>query len=240
MSGPVRHRRPWRRLARRSVPVALVLGLVATLAVALQVREVRVVGTHRFPASQVEATLRSALGTPTIAARADEMRTIVRRIPWVADATVRVSLDGLVICNVSERTPVAVARDGATAALVDVEGQILGPSEAGTAPLEIDGFASSLEERAAVLAAVPALEHSWGDRLERVERIGPRDVALHFAATAPTLIADPANPAALGAARRVLAAWIAANKLAPRRLDVRVAGRVAVLPTPPPAATETS
>jgi hypothetical protein len=240
VSGPVRHRRPWRRLARRSVPVALACALIATLAMALQVREVRVAGTRRFPASQVEATLRAALGTPTIAVRADQMRTIVRRIPWVADATVRVSLDGVVSCTVSERMPTAVARDGATAALVDAEGQILGPSEAGAGLLEIDGFASFPEERAALLAAVPALEHGWGDRLQRAERIGPCDVALHFAASGPTLIADPAEPAALGVARRVLAAWVAANKLAPQRLDVRVVGRVAVLPAPPAAAAETS
>jgi len=218
----------------------VVFGLAAAGAVALQVRQVRVVGTHRFPALQVETALRTALGTPTIAARADELRAIVRRIPWVADASVRVSLDGVLTCRVSERTPVAMARDGVTATLVDAEGQVLGPCDPGAVLLEIDGFASVPEERAAALANVPALERSWGGRLERIERIGPRDVALHFAATASTLIVDPANPATLADARRVLAAWMTANKLAPRRLDVRVAGRAAVLPASPPAAAETS
>jgi len=233
MSGPVRRRRPWRRVARRAIPVALGIGLAATLAMALQVREVRVVGVHRFPASEVEAALRGALGMPTIAARADELRGVVRRIAWVADATVRVSLDGVLTCRVSERTPFAVARDGTAASLVDAEGNGLGPCGPGAAPLEIEGFAAFPEERATALAAVPALERRWGARLERVERIGPRDVALHFAATVPTLVADPANPAALADARRVLAAWLTTYKLAPARLDVRVAGRVTVLPAPP-------
>ena len=240
MSGPVRHRRPWRRLARRAVPVGLAIGLAATLAIALQVREVRVVGTHRFPASEVETALRSALGTPTIATRADELRAIVRRIPWVAEASVRVSLEGVLTCRVSEREPVAVARDGATVALVDAEGQVLSPCEAGTGLLELDGFASFPEERAAVLASVPALERGWGARLERVERMAPRDVALHFVATVPTLIADPANPASLADGRRVLAAWTSTDKPAPRALDVRVTGRVAVLPALPPTTAEHS
>jgi hypothetical protein len=235
VSGPIRRRLPWRRVLRLSVPTACALALTATLAVALQVREVRVSGTHRFPASEVDTALRSALGTPTIAARAEELRAIVLRIPWVADATVRISLDGVVSCTVKERVPVAVEVDGGTTMLVDREGHILGPARSGTGLLEIEGFGAFPEERAILLGAVPVFERTWGGRLRRVEWVGPRSVALHFAATAATVIADPSAPESVDAARRVLAAWVAVRGAQPQRLDVRVAGRVAVLPAATPA-----
>ena len=234
MSGPVRHRRPWRRFVRRAVPVAVGLALTATLALALQVHEVRVLGTHRFAAREVEAVLHSALGTPTIAARAESLRAIVREIPWVADAAVRVSLDGVVTCTLTERNPIAVELDGSERRLLDSDGRALG--EAGHAPamLELDGFGGFAEERSAVLAAAPLLQRRWGSPLERVERLGPHDVALHFHDQPCTILADPARPENLDIAHRVLAAWVASNRSAPLRIDVRVAGRAAVLPAPQP------
>ncbi len=231
MSGPVRHRRPLRRIVGRAAVGAVILALTATLAVALQVRQVRVVGARRFPARDVESVLRPSLGSPTIAARAASLRAVVRTVPWVADATVRISLDGVVTCTVEERAPVAVALDSGVRRLVDREGRILGNAEAAPALLELDGFAPYPEERRALLAQVPALERAWGGRLERVERVGPHDVALHFAGTAPVVLGDPDRPEGLAAARRVLAAWTA-SRPTPVRLDARVAGRVAVLPAP--------
>jgi len=236
VSGPVRHRRIWRRLARRAAQVALVLALPATLALALQVRQLRVVGAHRFPARDVETALRSALGTPTIAARAEQLRGIARAVPWVADASVRVSLDGVVTCTLTERTPVAVGLDGGERRLLDAEGRVLGAAEGGSGLLELDGFGAVPEERAAVLAAVAALESRWGGRLERIERVGPADVALHFKGSTTAVLADPAAPENLDAAQRVLRAWAASGRPAPVRIDVRVAARAAVLAAPQPAA----
>jgi cell division septal protein FtsQ len=233
MSGPARSRRSWRRLAVRLLPAVLLLAITATLAIALQVREVRVTGTHRFPAREVEVVLRAALGTPTVAARADDLRAKVRALPWVEDATVRVSLDGIVSCGVVERTPVAVAVDQGAPRLLDREGRLLGPAGTPGSLLELDGFAAYPEERAAVLASVAALQRFWDGRLERVERVGPHDVALRFANTPFPVLADPGNPQALATARRVLSAWLAAQNPPPLRLDARVAGRVAVLPAPP-------
>ncbi len=233
MSGPVRSRRSWRRLAVRLLPAVLLLALTATLAATLQVHEVRVTGTHRFPAREVEVVLRAALGTPTVAARADDLRAKVRALPWVEDATVRVSLDGIVSCGVVERTPVAVAVDQGVPRLLDREGRLLGPVGTLANLLELDGFAACPEERAVVLTSVKALQRSWDGRLERVERVGPHDVALHFVNTPFPVLADPGNPQGLAAARRVLSAWLAAQNPPPLRLDARVAGRVAVLPVPP-------
>ncbi len=234
MSGPVRHRRPlWRRLVTRAIQAAVALAVTAALASTLQVREVRVSGTRRFPAREIETVLRAALGSPTVATRAGALRARVLAVPWVADASVQVSLDGVVSCAVIEREPAAVAVDAGVLRLVDAEGRILAPAADGGSLLELDGFAPFPEERADLLAAVPALERTWGARLERVERIGLNDVALHFAGTAMPVLADPARPAGVDAARRVLAAWTA-TRPAPARLDARVSGLVAVLPAADP------
>ena len=234
MSGPVRSRRSWWRLAGRVLPAIVLLGLTATLSVALQVREVRVTGTHRFPKREVEAVLQRALGTPTVAVRAGDLRASVRALPWVEDATVRVSLDGIVSCAVVERTPVAVAVDHGPPRLLDREGRLLAPAEAPTSLLELDGYAAYPEERAAVLASAEALQHCWDGRLERVERLAPHDVTLRFADTPFPVLADPGDPRVLRDARKVLTAWMRAHKPAPLRMDARVAGRIAVLPAPAP------
>ena len=233
MSGPVRHRRPFRKLVGRAVLPAVGLALTATLAAALQVREVRVSGSHRFPARDVEGVLRSALGTPTIAARAGALRAKVRAIPWVADAAVRVSLDGVVTCSIVERVPVAIAVDGGVRRLVDGAGHLLTTVDSGSSLLQLNGFAPYPEERETLLAAVAALERAWGGKLEWADRIGPHDVGLHFANVSPIVLADPERPEDLVGARHVLAAWIARQPV-PLRLDARIGGRVAVLPAPGP------
>jgi hypothetical protein len=191
-----------------------------------------VTGTHRFPAREVEAVLQRALGTPTVAARASDLRASVRGLPWVEDATVRVSLDGVVSCAVVERTPVAVAVDHGPPRLLDRDGRLLAPAETPTSLLELDGFAAYPEERAAVLASVQALQRCWDGRLERVERLGPHDVSLRFADTPFPVLADPGDPQLLTDARKVLTAWMRAHNPAPLRMDARIAGRVAVLPAP--------
>ena len=230
----VRRRAPWPRLMRRGLPVALLLAATATLALALQIRDVRVSGVRRFRVQEVEAVLNSALGMPTIAARAEQLRDRVRTIPWVADATVQVSLDGLVSCAVVERTPVALSCEAGSCTKVDAEGRILGPADRDLPALRLEGFTAHPEERAAVLGAVAEFELRWHSGIERVERLGPHDVALHFRDTPLTVLADPRTPDALVNARAVLGAWLARTGRAPVRLDVRVPGRVAVLPATPP------
>jgi cell division protein FtsQ len=232
VSVSVRHRRPGRRLVVNALLGVAAVALTATLAVALQVREVRVAGTHRFPANDVKAVLDRALGSPTVAARAGALRASVRALPWVADAPVRVSLDGVVSCAVVERDPVAVAVDGGSRRLVDAGGRILADAGDGGSLLELDGFGPFPEERSTALAAVGTLERCWGAGLVRIDRVGPHDVGLHFSDIAFPVLADPGKPGGLVAARRVLAAWIARHQ-APVRLDARVTGIVAVMPAPP-------
>jgi cell division septal protein FtsQ len=226
------NRRSLPRLAARVLVVVAAIVLTATLAAALQVRHVRITGTHRFPAHDVETVLQTALGTPTIAARASELRARVCALPWVADASVRISLDGVVSCTVVERTPVALGVDGARRELLDREGRILAPAEDGSALLELDGFAAHPEERAALLAVAGDLQRFWGSTLQRVVLLGPRGVALHFADTPFPVLTDPNDPHALVPARQVLHAWRAAGEPMPLRLDARVVGRVALAPQP--------
>jgi cell division protein FtsQ len=236
VSGLVRHRHPWRRALRIGAPALALLGLSGTLAVALQVREVKVTGVVRFSAREVETVLHSALGTPTIATRAERLRTAVLAIPWVAEATVKVSLDGIVSCAVSERQPIAFTRECGELQLIDAQGHVLGPYSADLGLLRLDGFAPFPEERAHTLVALRSCETVWGARVERVERLGPHDVALRFAGDGPLVLADPANSAALAIGRQVLAAWPASRLGVARRIDVRVPGLVAVLPAAPLAA----
>jgi len=235
MTALLADRRRVRRLAGRALLGLAVLALTATLAGALQVREVRVTGTHRFPNRDVETVLRAALGTPTIAARASELRASVCAIRWVADATVRISLDGVVTCAVLERTPVAVAQDGTARQLVDREGRMLAPAPPEASLLELDGFGAYPEERAGVLATTGALERSWNGTLRRAERLGPGSVALEFADTPFPVLADPKDPQSLVAARQVVSAWRAAGNPDPLRVDARAAGRIALAPAPPAA-----
>jgi cell division protein FtsQ len=234
MSGLLFRQRPLRRYLLRVLPLLVLLVLTGTLAAALQVRDIRVSGTRRFPASQVEWALRAALGTPTVAARPEALREMVLAVPWVADAQVRLSLDGTVACAVTERVPVAVALDNGRRSLVDREGTVLAPAGPADSGLEIEGFGAEPETRAAVLAALPELQRAWGAAARRVTRLGPNDVALTFADTACVLAVDPDRPEQLAVARRVLSAWIAEHGTEPLRLDARATGRVAVLPSPEP------
>lgn len=235
MSGPLRHRSRQRRLVLRLVLIAALGGATAALAAGLQVHEIRISGVSRFSAREVETALRFALGTPTVAMRADTLRDAVRTVPWVVDARVSVSIDGVVTCAVVERRPAAIAVDGATRSMVDAEGTLLGPPRGNVPPLEVRGFASDPDGRAATLAACGAAESQWGARLVSAERLGPRDVLFVFADSKCNVVADPTRPEGLALARRVLTAWSSQVGSPPLRVDVRVPDRVAVTPAPPAA-----
>lgn len=234
MSGLIRRRWPWRRVTVTVLVLVCVGVLGATLAAALQIREVRVEGPRRFPVAEVEKRLHAALGSMTLTVRATDLRDVVCELPWVEDATVRVTLDGTVHCQVREREPVACTRDGELLALVDARGHLLGPATGTTPGLELVGFAPHPTERVAVLAALPALAQTWGLDPVRVDRVGPRDVALWFPGVPCAVLVDPLQPAQLLLARRVLEAWLGAGEAAPQRLDARIANRVAVLAAPAP------
>jgi cell division protein FtsQ len=216
----------------RLLALVAVAALTTTLAAALQIRRIDVEGARRFPASDVEAALLPVLGRSMLSNRPDALRDVVRELPWVADARVRVSLDGVVVCEVTERTPIAVAVDGDTVVLLDADGRTLGSPHGEMPPLVIAGFAPFPDERRLALEAAAALGLGWGSEARRMERLGPRDVLVVFEDQC-VVIVDPARAGEITAARRVHDAWLAAYGQNPRRLDARIGGRVAVLPALP-------
>jgi cell division septal protein FtsQ len=229
----ITRRRPLRTLCLRAIPVIILAVLAGTLTAAVQLRHIRVVGPSHFSARDVVDVLRPALGRPTLAVRAEELRQRVRGLPWVGDAVVAVSLDGLITCTVAERTPVALLTDTIPLQLVDIEGRVLGSGVDHDHLLELRGFARHPEQLAEVLAARVEFEQRWGAALTSVTRLGPHDLVLQFAGS-PQLLVDPRKPQNLTSLRQVLAAWLATNRAAPERLDARVDGRVTVLPAPEP------
>lgn len=232
MSGIVRHRHPWRRFVRYGVFFAVAAALTTTLALAVQVRRVRVTGAEAFPVHEVEEALVGALGERVIATSAESMRDHVLAVPWVEDAVVRLSLDGTVSCQIVERRAVAVALDGGSRELLDARGTLLGDHEADSELLTVRGFGPYPTERAAILQAVPQLERCWGQRVMVVERLGPADVGLQFAETPFVVVADPGSPSLLTVARAVATAWSTRAPAPPQRVDARVSGRVVLVPAP--------
>jgi POTRA domain, FtsQ-type len=233
-------RRAWPKLVLRAALLVAALALTATLAMALVIRRVEIEGARDFPAADVERALQSALGTPTLAARPETLRDAALAVPWVEDARVRVSIDGVVSCSVTERTPAAVEVDGNARVLVGRSGRILGPAAGSRTLIELEGFGPYPEERATLLASAADLAAAWGAPLERAVRLGPRDVELSYAGFGGAVILDPARPSAAASARKVLAAWVADGNAPPLRLDARVPDRVAVLPAQATSAGGTS
>lgn len=234
MSAHVTRRRGLRTVMVRALPLVILVGLTATLAIALQVRQVRVEGVRSFPARDVEQALHTALGTPTFTARPEALRALARTVPWVDDARVRVSLDGIVVCTVTERSAVALEVDGGHHVLLDATGALLGPAGERTDLLELDGFGPYPEERAAVLAAARRLERAWTAKLVKVARVSDQDVEVTFADTPCAIVLDPNEPSTLLTARAVLEAWRRQRGGEPLRIDARIAERLAVLPAPTP------
>lgn len=237
MSGMVRHRRPWRRVVRVGLMLVVAAALTTTLGLAFQVRQVHVDGTRRFDPAEVEAALQPALGSTSLTLRATDLRSAVLEVPWVEEASVRVSLDGVVHCVIREREPVAVAIDGSAVSLVDRTGHLMGSPRGSLPELEIVDFAPFPEERANLLVALPAIEEAAAARVRRAARMGFCNVALTFDQVPCPILVDPTRPDQLRLARRVLEAWQRDTHAAPLRLDARVGGRVAVLPAPTPTET---
>lgn len=231
MSAPIRRRSALRRWAAYVALAGAAAALTASIAAALQVRRVVVEGAAGAVLDQVQEVLAAAVGSPTLGVRAEELRAaVLQQVAWVEDAAVSVSLDGVVHCTVTLRQPAAVLADGTRPLLIDGTGRILGEPLPGVPlpTLQLVAYGAYPEERAALLAALPAIEAAWGGPVRSVERLGPRDVAISFVGTSLQVVADPSRPADLAAGRAVLAAWERHFPAAVGRLDVRVPGRVAV------------
>lgn len=234
MSGLLFRRRPWRRVVFTLLVIVALAATAGTLVASLQVKDIQVAGARQFPAADVTRALDWAMGVPTVTLRADDLRSSLLALPWVADAAVRITLDGSILCTIQEKSPAAVAIDGLDRLLLDELGTALGAESGASGLLELSGFAGFPDDRAAALAVRDRLESHWGAPLLRLERRGLRVGRLTFADTPVVVDADLTCPEAVQSARAVLAAWSLDRRPLPSRLDVRVPGRVVVQPSPAP------
>lgn len=122
-------RKRLRRLGVLMVITALVLGGVAvTRSSLLDVDRVTVAGADNSGRDSVLDAAAIPAGEAMVSVDVQKVEARVEQLPWVAEASVSRSWPGTVDIEVTERTAVAVAGDGASAVLVDDEGRILGPA----------------------------------------------------------------------------------------------------------------
>lgn len=117
-------RRRWRRLLL-AVLLAVVVGAAVWLvwwSPVLAVREVRVLGARTVSAEQVREVADVRLGTPMARVSEQTVAARVETIPVVGSVEVRYGWPDVLVLVVTERTAVAVVRDGAGYRLVDQAG----------------------------------------------------------------------------------------------------------------------
>jgi cell division septal protein FtsQ len=117
-----------RRRLQRLVDVGLVLAVVAGFAVALRsplldVDAVTVQGAEHTTADVVLERAGIAHGDQLIDVDLRAAGERVAELPWVAAVRLHRGLDGTIEVAITERDPVALVGEGATAVLVDVEGR---------------------------------------------------------------------------------------------------------------------
>lgn len=189
-----------RRRRRWAIAVLAVISLVvAALAIVrsplFDVDRVIVVGAARTGPDVVRDAADIRLGATMISVDADAVTADVEALPWVAEASVSRDWPGTVRIEVAERGAVARAED----MLVDGEGRVLGPVEAGdNLPLVHTGDRDAV----AVLEAMPEslrsqVARSTGHAADGVDLAlhdeitvhlgGPVDLRLKFEAVAALL-----------------------------------------------------
>ncbi len=167
-----------RKRLRRVVDVSLLavvaLGfLLALRTPLLDVDAVEVSGNERTTTEEVVEAAGIARGDQLIDLDLHAAGEAVTTLPWVLQAELHRGIDGAVVVDVTERTPVAVVGEGAEALLVDAEGRVLGPALGDTADgaalITIGGIGAALEpgeflgeESADALAVATRMDGSLG------------------------------------------------------------------------------
>ncbi len=143
--------------------VAVYVGIGAALgSKALTIVTITVEGTVRMPEGVVQEELSGLVGRPMFSVELDEWRDRVRRLSWVADASMRRVIPGTVAVTITERQPMAIGRIADTLNVIDRRGVIIdafGPNYKDLDLPIIDGLAYSddrevgrLEQSRALLA----------------------------------------------------------------------------------------
>lgn len=162
-----------------SVPLVVLLGLLALRSSWLSVHHIQVVGVRQTPARIVERAVGGALRHPMFSLNLGALENRVDALPWVEEATVSRSWPSTLEVKVTERTPVASVQVGSSWAELDSSGRVLAlvgsapsgePSLTGSvAPgLRPGGTVGApMKDELAVAAALP------GSLRAQIEGIGP-------------------------------------------------------------------
>ncbi len=151
-----RHWRRWTALVVVALLVALAVWVVWFSSL-LSVREVRVVGAVNVSADQVRQAAAVPTGLPLARADVDGITARVAAIPRVAAVEVRRGYPDVLVIVVTERTPVAVTRQGAELVYVDATGVRFGAVSVAPHGLPVVSASTDPALRSAVevVAALP-------------------------------------------------------------------------------------
>ena len=217
----------WRRRRRLRWPAAGLLLLVALLAVGallvrglrpgasvasleerlgiapgLTIKEVRIEGREKTPASLLRAALGVSKGDRLLSFSLDAARARIEGLTWVQSATIERRLPGTIVVTLEERRPFAVWQNGGKFQLIDRSGQVVEQQDPEkdaaafkTLPLVVGaGAPASAASLLDKLAAQPALR----SRVSAAVRVGERRWTLHMKSGTDVLLPEGAAAAALG------------------------------------------
>lgn len=220
-----------------SLPLIVLLAIVALRSSWLSVRHLRVVGLRQTPAGAVDRVLAGALHHPMISVDTGALASRVDALPWVHDAVVSRSWPSTLEVKVTERSAVASVRAGSSWAELDASGRVL--ALVSSAPAGQPGLAGSaagglrpggvvgppMRAELSVAAAVP------GSLRAEIEGIGPEpDGGVQLTLARPSGATVEMGPAVdlaakLSALQTVLAQ---VDLTGVKVIDVRVPGQPAL------------
>jgi cell division protein FtsQ len=108
-----------------SLPLVVLLCVLALRSSFLSVRHIHVVGVRETSTGAVERALAGALRHPMVSVNAAALEAQVDALSWVQRATVSRSWPSTLEVKVSERTPVASVQSGTSWAELDATGRVL-------------------------------------------------------------------------------------------------------------------
>lgn len=163
-------RRFTRRSRRRRITWAVVIGAIVALVVVIGVgaysplmalREVRIEGAQRIPATDVQAAFADVIGTPLPLIEASEVQEALEAFPLIETYATETIPPGTLVVRIVERTPVGVIDTGSGLELVDAAGVVIErPAERpeGQPLIEVEGGIADEGFRAvaAVVRSLPA------------------------------------------------------------------------------------
>ena len=239
-------RAPWMKIAAVVAGVALLAGLAAWAATkvaasdTLKVATITVEGTHRMPEGVVQTAMAELIGESVFSVDLEQWRDELRKIRWVADASVRRVLPSTLAVTIVERQPIAIGRVGDTLTVIDRRGVILdqyGPNYKDLDLPIVDGLAYADEAQVGALEQTRAsLAVRLLNELQRTPDLSARvsQVDVSDARDAVVLVRGDATLLHLGdrefgerlQAYVDLAPRLKEEKQAPEAVDLRFGKRV--------------